>query len=500
MLKVGDKVRVKKRLVYGNQYGSKGIAKSVSHGFVMMDELGKIVTISAVNGDGSYRIKEDIFWWTADMFALGSKKKTPTKPKVVKPTTPKFKIGDEVLITRGISLGSKDMDGQTDTITEIKPTPMTKPSATTSACYYLTTKCRKGLWEQELTLVNNVDMTLKEDEKTEMLKNIKSSTVKLENDDIIGQDNNKKMLQLSIKHNMPVLLIGETGTGKTTIIREQAKAMKADWLRFNLTGETTVDEFVGKYELEAGQTIWRDGILLQAMKAGKWLIVDEINVALPEILFVLHSLLDDDKMVVVASHSGEIVKPHADFRFFATMNPCDEYAGTKELNKAFQSRFNMILELEYPSKEVETKIVTDKAEIDSSKAVVMADVALALREAKSKDKIYYTCSTRDLIYWGNLVNAGLDMEEAFIVSVLNKAPTDKQAIVDIYKAITGRYLAIETKYSSSLSVEYFEQQFAELDKERKTFEAKKDEIRKQITAEIIETLTAKKPVVTELPF
>lgn len=311
---------------------------------------------------------------------------------------------------------------------------------------------------------------------------------KIEQHQIIGQDTNKAILKVGIDKDLPVLLIGETGTGKTSIIREQAIDSKADWVRFNLTGETTVDEFVGKYELENGQTVWRDGVLLDAMKKGRWLIVDEINVALPEILFVLHSLLDDDKMVTVASHTGEVVKPHKNFRFFATMNPTDEYAGTKELNKAFQSRFSIVLVLHYPTPAVEAKIIADKTGVDLADATKMADVAVALRKAKADEKIFYTCSTRDLLHWGNLCEA-LDPGEAFRVSILNKSNGDSQAILDIYTHIIKRYISLEQP-EVELTVDWFEGQAKKIIEDRKKFEAEKDETRRQITQEIITKLTS----------
>lgn len=306
--------------------------------------------------------------------------------------------------------------------------------------------------------------------------------------EIIGQDDNKKILQVGIAKDLPVLLVGETGTGKTTIIREQALALGRKLTRFSITGETTVDEFVGKYELEAGKTVWRDGILLDAMKNGKWLVADEVNVALPEILFVLHSLLDDDKMVTVAQHGGEVVKPHKDFRFFATMNPTDEYAGTKELNKAFQSRFSIVLNLEYPPAVVEAKIIADKTGVPLDTATKMADVAVALRKAKKDEKIFYTCSTRDLLHWGQLAS-DLDMDDAFRVAILNKSNGDAEAMVEIHNHILKRYIKLE-KSELKLTVDWFEKQSQGIIDERKAFEAEKEKIRQEITQEIITKLTS----------
>ena len=314
-------------------------------------------------------------------------------------------------------------------------------------------------------------------------------------DEIVGQDTNKNILDVAIAKNLPVLLVGDTGTGKTSIIRELGIRDKKVVKRMSITGETTVDEFVGKYELEAGKTVWRDGILLEAMRKGEWLVVDEINVALPEILFVLHSLLDDDNYVTVSQHAGEVVKPHKDFRFFATMNPTDEYAGTKELNKAFQSRFSVILTFHYPAPAIEAKIIADKTGIALADATKMADVAVALRKAKKDEKIFYTCSTRDLLHWGGL-NDALGAGEAFRVSILNKAGIETDAVLEIYKHVIGRYINLEQP-TVELTVEWFEREAQKIIDERKQFELDKEIIKKQITSDIVKKLTD--PSALEVP-
>lgn len=159
-------------------------------------------------------------------------------------------------------------------------------------------------------------------------------------------------LEKAVTNNLPVLMIGDTGCGKTTIVRELAQRKGIELYRLNLTGQTGVDEFLGKWlaSPEKG-TYWLDGLLIKAMKEGKWLVLDEINMALPEILSALHSLLDDDRKVVMKEFDGSTIYPHPDFRLFATMNPEDEYAGTKELNKAFLSRFPVVMNIPYSPNE-----------------------------------------------------------------------------------------------------------------------------------------------------
>jgi nitric oxide reductase NorQ protein len=277
---------------------------------------------------------------------------------------------------------------------------------------------------------------------------------------ILGQDKIKKQLKHAITQDMPALLIGETGTGKTTLIKDLAEQAGKKWLRFNLTGETTVDEFVGKYTLENGQTKWQDGVLLYAMRQGLWLIVDEINVALPEILFVLHSLLDDDKSVLVAQHNGEVVKPSPDFKFFATMNPVEEYAGTKDLNKAFMSRFGMIVKLDYPKPEYEKAILMHKAGIDQPTADKLVDIAIMLRKAKQDGEIFYTCSTRDLIQLAKL-SKPLGLADAIMVTVINKANGDGVKIKEYIRRVVELYKETE-KELGTLNIEEVKQKITAL--------------------------------------
>jgi MoxR-like ATPase len=274
---------------------------------------------------------------------------------------------------------------------------------------------------------------------------VEEETTQIEQDDIIGQDENKKVLEVAIKNNCPALLIGETGSGKTSIVRMLAKQHGKEFLRVNLNGQTTVDEFVGKWLIKGNETVWQDGILIQAMKKGSWLLVDEINSALADILFALHSLLDDDKMVRLSEKDGEIVKPHEEFRFFAAMNPVEEYAGTKELNKAFLSRFSVVLRFNYPTGRVETKIVEQKTGVDSKQALQIVSCGQKLRELKKNEEIYYTCSTRDLLAWGHLVK-DLGIQEAFVVSILNKMPNEERDIAA--KALTAHLAELKDLLSS----------------------------------------------------
>lgn len=261
---------------------------------------------------------------------------------------------------------------------------------------------------------------------------------------IVGYDNEIEMINHAVDQNLALLLIGETGVGKTSLIRHLAYKNKRPLRRVNLNGQTTVDEFVGKTLLNREGTFWQDGVLIDAMKKGYWLVLDEINAALPEILFVLHSLLDDDKYIVLSEKDGEVITPHENFRIFATMNPSGRYAGTKDLNKAFLSRFPMVIQIDFPNEEQEKGILSLYTKLDKDQIFSLVKVANQLREAYKKDDIEYVCSTRDLINCG-LLTPKFGIRKAIELSIGAKVvDADKAAVdttVSLYFGKTGESLA-----------------------------------------------------------
>lgn len=83
---------------------------------------------------------------------------------------------------------------------------------------------------------------------------------------------------------------------------------------------------------------WVDGVLVKALEAGKWLVLDNANLCSSSVLDRLNSLLEPNGMLIINEHSGadgepKIVKPHPDFRLFMTMDPRHG-----ELSRAMRNR------------------------------------------------------------------------------------------------------------------------------------------------------------------
>jgi len=151
-----------------------------------------------------------------------------------------------------------------------------------------------------------------------------------------------------------VLLQGPTGSGKTHALKVVAKELGIPLVRINMNRSITVEDFVGQFVPEEnGGFRWQDGIVPRLMKYGGLLIIDEINAAPPEILFVLQSVLDFREMTLTQK-DGEVIKACSDFWVVACMNP--DYYGTEKLNESLKDKFGIILNYPYKTS-IERKLI-----------------------------------------------------------------------------------------------------------------------------------------------
>lgn len=231
-------------------------------------------------------------------------------------------------------------------------------------------------------------------------------------------------VMLCIQNNWPCLLVGTSGSGKTSLIHKLADSVGANVVDISLNPEMDTMDLVGGYEqqnskrqvaslfrrlkeytrqtiieqLAARHTIddniaelaaklqlpvasiadisqllhsiakespssgysrlwsdcadlmqristnnrarfeWVDGILVKALKQGRWLILNNANLCSPSVLDRLNSLLEPNGFLSINEHrkpdgSADIVKPHPAFRLFMTMDPRHG-----ELSRAMRNR------------------------------------------------------------------------------------------------------------------------------------------------------------------
>lgn len=119
-----------------------------------------------------------------------------------------------------------------------------------------------------------------------------------------------------------------------------------------------------------------DGLLVEAMRKGYWVLLDEINLAASETLQALAGVLDGQSLCLTEKGDVEPVPRHKDFRIFAAMNPPTD-VGKKELPIALRSRFT----------ELYAEEVTDAQDLRHVVERVLADCSIPTSDEKQIDDI-----------------------------------------------------------------------------------------------------------------
>ncbi|CAM1505364.1 Fc.00g110010.m01.CDS01 [Cosmosporella sp. VM-42] len=137
----------------------------------------------------------------------------------------------------------------------------------------------------------------------------------------------------------PILIQGPTSAGKTSMIEYLANFTGNKFVRINNHEHTDLQEYLGTYiSGPDGKLRFQEGILVQAMRQGHWIVLDELNLAPTDVLEALNRLLDDNRELLIPE-TQEVVRPHENFILFATQNPPGLYGGRKVLSRAFRNRF-----------------------------------------------------------------------------------------------------------------------------------------------------------------
>ena len=165
---------------------------------------------------------------------------------------------------------------------------------------------------------------------------------------------------IASKRFYPVFVSGLSGNGKTLMVEQSCAQTGREFLRVNISPETDEDDLIGGFRLVDGETKWFDGPVIQAMKRGSVLTLDEIDRGSNK-LMCIQGILEGKGYLI--KKTGEYVDPAPGFNVIATANTkgkgddSGRYMAATILDDAFLERFPITVEQEYPSTSVETKIL-----------------------------------------------------------------------------------------------------------------------------------------------
>jgi len=194
-----------------------------------------------------------------------------------------------------------------------------------------------------------------------------------------------------------VLLVGETGTGKTQLVEYFCYVHKLPYYRIVMNGGTTAEDVVGQM-IPDDKEKWKfaEQVLVRMMRKGGVFLIDEINAGQRDILHILNSLTDRERKLILTQKDGEVVRAVDNFLVIACMNPPDEY-DMNTLPKSLKSRF-VVQIFDYDIK-VDKKVI-GKGAFQSK----LIEFTKKIRKARDNGIIETPLSTRDLVQFMTLKN------------------------------------------------------------------------------------------------
>ena len=277
----------------------------------------------------------------------------------------------------------------------------------------------------------------------------KGSTSTVENvpakDDLFVPFGNFSDVHSILKSEMfyPIFVTGLSGNGKTFMIEQACAKAKRELFRVNITIETDEDDLLGGFRLVNGETVWFDGPVVEAMKKGSVLLLDEIDLASTKIM-CLQPVLEGKG--VFLKKINEWVECAPGFNIVATANTkgkgddTGNFIGAGVLNEAFLERFPITVEQEYPSNAIEKRILekvfdslglSDSAFIE--KLVNWADI---IRKTYIEGAIDELITTRRLVHISNAYKIfNMDRVKSISMCVNRFDVETKTAMLDLYTKV-----------------------------------------------------------------
>ncbi|MGG3916140.1 ATP-binding protein [Rossellomorea vietnamensis] len=211
---------------------------------------------------------------------------------------------------------------------------------------------------------------------TRIIHERKQAFARTENHSLIGEGGytasedyiiEDSIISLSLGKNL--LLKGPTGSGKTKLSDTLSSIFSQPMHSINcsvdldaeaLLGYKTISERDGKNTID-----FIEGPVIQAMKNGHLLYIDEINMAKPETLPILNGVLDYRRSIT-NPFTGEVVKAAPSFGVVAAIN--EGYVGTVPLNEALKNRF-VVIDVPYIEGETLKSVIESQSKLTDDKLI-----------------------------------------------------------------------------------------------------------------------------------
>jgi MoxR-like ATPase len=180
---------------------------------------------------------------------------------------------------------------------------------------------------------------------------------------IFGQDAVIDQALITILCGGHGLLVGVPGLAKTKLVETMGIALGLDAKRIQFTPDLMPSDILGTEVLEESQAGKRSFRFIPGPVFTQLLMADEINRASPRTQSALLQAMQEQH-VTVAGTRHDLPRP---FHVLATQNPIEQ-EGTYPLPEAQLDRFLMEIDVDYPDRAAERRIVFDTTGAEETRA------------------------------------------------------------------------------------------------------------------------------------
>lgn len=229
-------------------------------------------------------------------------------------------------------------------------------------------------------------------------------------------DDDWRLLVRNIREHVNTLIIGMTGSGKTSVVKEVCKRMKKKLYIFDMGSMIDpISSLLGVHRLVKGGSVFDYAKFTKVIQEPCVILFDELSRASLASMNILFPCLDDRRTLsveVAGSDDIRDIKVHPEVTFMATANVGVEYSGTNSMDRALVNRF-FPLELGCIPAQEETMVLINRTGIDKKTSELIVKVADNIRSlCTNKQEISTSLSIRETLMVAKLVSDGWDLGKA----------------------------------------------------------------------------------------
>lgn len=344
---------------------------------------------------------------------------------------------------------------------------MKKTKTTGSMNWLMTNKISRGLYAIPGGNINSAPIAVEEVVAPTIVDALDPSSLIPKRDTNYVPFGNYKDLETIIVSKMfyPSYVSGPTGNGKSTTIEQICAKHKRPLIRVNLNTMTDEDQLIGSKTLVDGNVQVVEGPVVLAMRMGIPLLLDEIDAGGANTLLCLQPILEGKPFYFKLKN--EMIVPATGFNIFATANTKGKgsddgrYIGTNVLNEAFLERFAVTFNQDYPSANIEKKIVVNLMNhygcVNLEYAETLVKWADVIRKTFDAGGVDETITTRRLVHIVRAFSIFKDQKKAIELCTNRFDDATRLAFIDLFDKVSNGEEGTDVSTDTSAPAETVEQ-------------------------------------------